>query len=195
MLVYFVFANAVFTSWFLLEDRARGILLRSASCPVPGLAFAAGEVIGRFVIALLQAMLVALVSSLLFGTTWGALFPFFLVLVGLSAVAAGTSVLLGIVIARPGPQATSAGTAVVAVSALLGGCFWSLTIVPRAMRTIAYITPEAWTLRAFESLAVRGGGLADIVVDIVVLFAFAIGFLALATVTLQRTTLIPAGSA
>jgi ABC-2 type transport system permease protein len=195
MLIFFMFVNACFASAFLIEDRARGVFARMASSPVPANVVVGGEVIGRFGLAFVQGALIAVVSSLLLGAEWGAIVPFALVLAALSVVAAGTSVLLGVLVRRPGPQAATVTLAVAAVWALVGGCFWSLNNVPTTMQVLALATPDAWALRAIDALVARGAGVTAILGDLAVLFGVGIVFLGLATYELRRSSLMPRGMA
>jgi ABC-type multidrug transport system permease subunit len=195
MLVYFLFVNGCFAAALLTEDRERGVVRRAASAPVSPNVFVFGEVFGRFLIVFVQGILIAAVSSLLLGATWGATLPFVAVVLVLAAVAAGASVLLGLTIVRPGPEGMAVAFALAAVAALAGGSFWSLDFVPPVMRVIAYATPNAWALRAIDELVARGEWFGAIAIDLVVLAGFAAAFLAIATFTLRRALLAPDGAA
>jgi ABC-type polysaccharide/polyol phosphate export permease len=191
MLVYFMFVNVCCNaSLLLMEDRRKGVFQRLASSPIPQSSIVTGEVIGRLFIAVVQGLLVALVSSLVLGATWGATLPFTLVIVLIAAVAAGLSVLIGVGLNTSASDALITTNALVASAALLGGCFWSLQIVPRTMQILALITPNAWAMRAIDSLVARGGGISDIAVDLLVLAAFAIALLGLAIWRLRRLTVV-----
>ena len=194
MLVFFVFVNACFASAYLTEDRARGVLQRTASGPVPLNAIIGGEMFGRFLFAIVQGALVALVSSIVLDATWGAVWLFALVLAAVSCVAAGVSVLLGVLIRRPGPEAATVSLAIAAILGFLGGCFWSLSFVPALMRWLALITPHAWALRAIDSMVARGGGIADVGLDLVMLMLFAVAVLFLAAFGLRRSVLAAEGA-
>jgi ABC-2 type transport system permease protein len=56
-----------------------------------------------------------------------------------------------------------------------------LEIFPDTMQTIAHITPHAWALDGFAELIRRGGTIADIALELVVLAGFAVVLLALGT--------------
>jgi ABC-2 type transport system permease protein len=72
------------------------------------------------------------------------------------------------------------------VLAALGGCMVPLEVFPSAMRTVAKITPHAWAIEAWETLVFDQGGVGDIVTNLAVLAAFAVGLLGLASVVLGR---------
>jgi ABC-2 type transport system permease protein len=193
MLVYWVVVNGCFMATFLTEDRARGVIQRTAAGPVPANAIVAGELLGRVALTFVQGVAIVLLSSSLLGATWGGTVPLVFVLAALSLVAAGISVLLGILIQRPGPEAAIQVIAVAAVLGLTGGCFWTLAFVPSAMRTLAYVTPHAWAMRALESTSARGVGLAGIAPELCILAGFGVGLLIVATYGLHRATVARGG--
>jgi ABC-2 type transport system permease protein len=187
MLVYCLFVNVMHTATFIAEDRKRGVYRRMGAAPASAAAVVTGEVLGRVGIGVMQCLVVALASALLFGTEWGAPVAFLLVVVALSLVASGAAVLLGVGVRRAGPQVAIAGAAIAAFLGLVGGCFWSLDIVPHAMRTIGFITPTAWALDAFDGLIARGEDLLDIGLQLAVLAGFTGVLLWLASARLRST--------
>jgi ABC-2 type transport system permease protein len=78
-------------------------------------------------------------------------------------------------------QAGSMGVFIGLGLAALGGCMVPLEVFPDTMQTVAHITPHAWGLDGFAELIRRGGTIADIGLELVVLAAFAVLFLALGT--------------
>jgi ABC-2 type transport system permease protein len=195
MLVFWVFVNALIASSVVAEDKHSGVLTRIASTPVPASAVVVGDVLARFVICFIQALIVAALSSLVFGTTWGALGPFVVLMFVMALTAASASVLVGVLLRRPGPEAATTAAALAAIFGLVGGCFWALSNVPTPLRVAGRFTPQEWVLSAIDNLVARGAGLADIAGSIAVLFAFAAGFLALAAYGLRRSTVATRGAA
>jgi ABC-2 type transport system permease protein len=194
MLVFWVFVNALIASSVVAEDKHSGVLNRIASAPVPATAVVTGDVLARFVICFTQALIVAALSSLVFGTTWGALVPFIVLMFVMALTAAAASVLVGVLLRRPGPEAATTAAALAALFGLLGGCFWALSNVPTPLRVAGRFTPQEWVLSAIDNLVARGAGLADIAGSIAVLFGFAAAFLALAAFGLRRSTVATRGA-
>jgi ABC-2 type transport system permease protein len=189
MLVFWVFVNALIASSVVAEDKQNGVLTRIASTPVSPSSVVVGDVLARFAICFVQALIVAGLSSLLFGTTWGAVVPFTLLMAMLALTAAAASVLVGMMLRRPGPEAATAASAVAALLGIVGGCFWSLANAPTILQVAGRFTPQAWVLSGIDALVARGAGLADIAGSLAMLVAFATGFLVLATMRLRRTSL------
>jgi len=191
MLVYWVFANAMFAAALITEDRRRGMLSRLASTPTPAMSIVVGEVGGRFFVALGQSIVVAFVSSLVLGTAWGAVVPLAAVLITASAVAAGLSVLLGVSLRGPTTQSATAALAAAGVLGLLGGCFWATDFVPPVMRTVAKLTPHAWVIDALDELVAQNAGVVDIAPQLAVLGLLAVALVVLAAARLRHALLAP----
>lgn len=71
--------------------------------------------------------------------------------------------------------------------AALGGSMVPLEIFSSTMRSVAKVTPHAWANEAFNELLNRGGNLADVVPQVVVLLGYALVLLAVATWGLRRS--------
>lgn len=144
----------------LLVERARGTLPRLLVSPTQIYQVLAGKVLGIFLTGVLQVMILVLASTLFFGLKWGD--PLGVVVLILAAVfgATGWGILLTAVSRTPG-QASNLGTALMLTFGILGGSFISLNNLPAWAQLVSKITPNAWGLDGFTTLAL-GGGLADL---------------------------------
>lgn len=90
-------------------------------------------------------------------------------------------------------QASANSAAVLAslVLAPVGGCWWPLFITPEWMQSLAKVTPHGWANSAFNKLMLFGADGGDVVLEVVALAAFGVGFLAIA---LARFRLSPRAS-
>jgi len=68
----------------------------------------------------------------------------------------------------------------------LGGAMVPIEIFPATMRQLAHLTPHAWALDGFREIAVRGGGLADIVPELSVLLTMAAALLGVSVWRFRR---------
>jgi ABC-2 type transport system permease protein len=68
----------------------------------------------------------------------------------------------------------------------LGGCMIPLEFFPPSMRAVAHVVPQFWAVTAWQRLVFDGAGIAGIAGPVGVLAAFAVVFLALAAIVLQR---------
>ena len=101
-------------------------------------------------------------------------------------IAAGTALVIGVVMDAEGP---ASGVAVGAgmILAALGGCMVPLEFFPDTLRTVAHLTPHAWAYQALAEVQRRGGGVGDILPELAVLVAMAVALLAVGALLLRRT--------
>ncbi|MGN9836986.1 ABC transporter permease [Nonomuraea sp. H19] len=185
-LVLFTFINSVAVAGALVETRRLGISRRSLAAPVrPGLLLA-GEVLSRYVIALLQALLVVVVTALLFGVEWGPPAGVLLVVAAFCLVSTGVAMLVG-GLARTGIQAAALGPPIGIVLGMLGGCMWPLLIVPSALRTAGHAFPHAWAMDALLALPQRG--LDGVITPVAVLLAMGIAITSVSLYLFRRSVL------
>jgi ABC-2 type transport system permease protein len=184
-LVLFVFITSVAGAAGLIEARRLGVIRRLLATPTTAGTILAGEFLGRFAVAMLQALIIFAVGWLLFGVDWGDPPAALLLVVVFALVATGVGMLLGAVL-RNAEQATSIGPPVGIALGMLGGCMWPLAIVPAPMRALGHLFPQAWAMDAFIALIARDAGLAGIARQLAVLAGFAAVLLALATWRLRR---------
>jgi ABC-2 type transport system permease protein len=185
-LVLFIFLNSLNGAAWLIETRRLGIARRMLSTPTSTRTIVSGEVLGRLIVALLQAVIIVLGSVVLFGVNWGNPIGAAGVIVSFALVSTGAAILLGSLFSseqQSGPVALLLGLGLAA----LGGSMAPLEVFPPAARAIAHITPHAWANEAFSKLVKHGGDLASVLPQIAVLLAFAAVSLTLAVWQLRRT--------
>jgi ABC-2 type transport system permease protein len=146
----------------------------------------AGQIAGRWAIALFQGGYLMVATSLIFGVDWGNLPLALLVLLLFSLVAAGAAILLGTLLENEG-AAGGAGIGLGLVLAALGGSMFPLELFPDTMRTISRVTPHAWAYEALAEVQRRGGGLLDVLPQLGVLAAMALALAALGGWSLRRS--------
>jgi len=185
MLLLFVFLSTLSSAVMLIQSRRLGVQSRVLAAPLTSAQALGGQVLGRWVIAMVQGGYIMLASIWLFdvdfGTTWLAL----LVIAVFAAVATGAAMLLGAVVDHEG-AATGVSVGLGLVLGALGGCMFPLELFPDTLQTVAHITPHAWGYDAFAQIQRHSGGLADIGVELAVLAAMAVALVALGSVALRR---------
>ena len=75
---------------------------------------------------------------------------------------------------------------VIIVFSMLGGAFVPIDQMPDFLRPVSASTMVFWATDAFNTLVVRGGGLADIILNVAVLFGGGCVFLAAGALLLGR---------
>lgn len=179
-LILFVFLTSLAGSAALIQTRRLGVSRRMVSTPTSIGEILVGETGGRFAVAMIQGLFIMIGAAVAFEVRWGNLGAASALLILIALVGAGGGMLMGSLFDND-EQAGSMGVFMGLGLAALGGCMVPLEIFPDTMQTVAHITPHAWALDGFAELIRRGGTIADIVPELVVLAGFAVVLLALGT--------------
>ncbi len=188
-LVLFVFLISLAASGMLIESRRIGTSRRMLATPTSARTVIFGETLGRFAIALFQALLIVVVTMLLFRVDWGSLLATGAIVVLFALVGTGAAMLMGSVL-HNAQQASSFGVFFGLLLAALGGAMVPLEVFPHAMRIVAHVTPHAWALDGFTEVLGRRASVTDILPQLGVLAAYAAGLLSLAIVLFRRAITI-----
>ncbi len=139
----------------ILAEKAEGTLPRLLVSPTNSLQVLGGKVFGIFLTGAAQMLILIGASSILFQLRWGD--PLGVLLLVLTAVFGATGWgLLITALARTPAQIGSVGAAVMLIFAMLGGSFVSLDNLPAIVQTVGKITPNAWAMDGFTTLALGG---------------------------------------
>ncbi len=187
-LLLFVFLTSLTGSAGLIQTRQWGITRRVLSTPTRAGQALAGAVLGRFVIALVQALYILVGTVVLFGVSWGDPIGAGAVIVVFCLVSAGAGMLIGAIVDNDA-QAGGLGILVGLGLAALGGSMAPMEVFSDTMRRVAHlVSPHAWANDAFAELVRRGGGVGDILPELGVLVAVAVALIALGSWRLQKVT-------
>jgi ABC-2 type transport system permease protein len=185
-LILFVFLTSLSASAMLIETRRLGVTRRMLASPTSVRTILVGETLGRYAIALVQALLIVGGTVVLFRVRWGNPVTTGLVVVLFALAATGAAMLMGSVL-RNAAQAGAMGVFLGLVLAAIGGCMVPLEIFPPLMYRIAHLTPHAWAIEALNDSIATGAAPAEVSTQLTVLAVYAIGLLAVATILLRRT--------
>ncbi|HSJ00559.1 MAG TPA: ABC transporter permease [Patescibacteria group bacterium] len=178
-LVLFAFLTSLTGAAQLIVSRQLGVSRRMLATPTSVGTILLGEALGRFAVALFQAVFIVAATALIFGVVWGDPLGATVLVMAFSLVAAGVAMLIGAV-ANNAEQAGSIGVFAGLGVAAIGGSMVPPEIFPEPMATISWFTPHRWALDGFRELIV-GADLVDILPQLGVLFGLAAIVLALAT--------------
>jgi len=184
-LLLFLFLIALTGAVALIETRRLGVSRRVLSTPTSPGTVIAGETLGRVLISVIQAVVIILGSSLLFGVNWGQPIGVAAVVILFALVAAGAGIFLGTLF-RTEQQAIGVSLLLGLGLGALGGCMVPLEVFSPTMKRVAHITPQAWGNDAFARLVGHGASITGILPQLGVLAAYAVVLLALATWRLRR---------
>ena len=140
----------------LNDERDWGTLqrLRISGATVSGMLV--GKMLARFIIGLVQMVVLFAFGWLLFRITLGT-HPWALLLpaAAISFAAAAFGLVIAC-IARTRDAVLPIGAVAAMALSAVGGCWWPIGFEPSWMRTTALWLPTTWTMRAFNDLMIRG---------------------------------------
>jgi ABC-2 type transport system permease protein len=184
-LVLFIFLTSLTGASALIETRRLGIARRILSTPTSTATMIAGQMLARFCVALVQALIIIAGSFAFFGVGWGDPIGTAAVVLAFCLVSTGVAVLLGCLFGNE-QQSRSVAFLLGLGLAALGGSMAPLEVFPSTARTIAHITPHAWANDAFSKLLRHGGDVGSVLPQVGVLLGFAAVALVVATWRLRR---------
>ncbi|HHU10704.1 MAG TPA: ABC transporter permease [Intrasporangiaceae bacterium] len=185
-LLLFTFLTTLAGAVTVIQARRQGVVKRIMSAPVTSGQALVGLALGRLVIALFQGGYIILATWLLFRVNWGDPLAVGVLLLLFGLVAAGLSMILGVLADNEG-LATGLSVGGGLVLGALGGSMVPLEIFPETMRKLAHLTPHAWGYDAMAEIQRHGGGVLDVLPQLGVLAAMAAVALALGAWLLRRS--------
>lgn len=187
-----IMAFAVFLLTTLLTllsfvgERTNGTLERLVASPMTESEIVVGYAIAFGIIGILQASLLLIVATLVFDIIIvGNPFLAFMIVALLAVVSVSLGILLSSAAKREA-QAVQFIPLIILPTFLLAGIFWPVEAIPSILRPLSYLIPPTYAVEAMRSVVLRGWGPADIWLEIVVLLAFALVFLAASVMSLRR---------
>lgn len=139
----------------LLDEREWGTLDRMRALPVGRSHFMLAKLLSRFLVGVVQMILLLTVGWLAFDVSLGPQ-PLALLLPTFGIAFAGTAFgLIVAAIARSREAVFSVGSVVMVTMAAVGGCWWPIDLEPRWMRSAALAFPTTWAMDAFNDLMIR----------------------------------------
>jgi ABC-2 type transport system permease protein len=184
-LVLFVFVSGIAGSAAIINTRKLGIARRMLSTPTSAGTVLMGEALASLATSLIQAVYILVATWALFDVNWGNLTAAVPLIVMFCLVTTGVAMLAGSVFSND-QQASSVGVFLGMGLGALGGCMLPLAMFTGVMRTVAHLTPHAWTIDAFSQLVQHDGGLGDILPNLAVLAGMAAALLTIASWRLRK---------
>jgi ABC-2 type transport system permease protein len=156
----------------ILEEKERGTFKRLLISPVSRWSLLGGKLLAQFLMGLGQIVLMFLAGALVFQVQLGdSLVGLFLITLATCWATTSLGILLVSVI-RSRKQIHPITTLVILGSSAIGGSWYPLFMMPKAVQRVARITLVAWAMEGYNRLTILGGDLVDVWVDIAVLVAY-----------------------
>jgi ABC-2 type transport system permease protein len=185
-LIFSMFFVVIPMSALFITERRDGSLQRMKTQCVPFHAILMGKLLPFFVVNQVQAVLMVLVGRYLVPLLGGEALilpdaPMALWLVSASiSLAAVCWALMIASIARTAEQATIIGGVGNILMGAIGGVMVPKFIMPPFMQDLTVVSPMAWALDGFHTIMLRGGGVADVALQIGALLLLAVAALTFA---------------
>ena len=139
----------------LIDERDWGTLarLRVTGAPLTGTLI--GKLLARFLVGMLQMVVLLAIGYALFGVSLGRSPAMLLMPAAAISFAAAAFGLIIACVARTHDSVMPFGTVVAMTMSAIGGCWWPLDFEPWWMRAFAQFLPTTWTMLAFNNLMIR----------------------------------------
>lgn len=187
-LLLFIFVTSMTTAASLIETRRLGVSRRMLATPTRTSTIVAGEALGRLAVAVVQGLVIMIGAAVLFGVSWGDPIGAALVMLLFASVAGGAGMVLGAAASNT-QQSTAVGLLLGLGVSALGGSMMPLEFYSPTLLTVAHLTPHAWAADAFATLVRHDGTVLDILPELGVLAAFAVGLFVAGSWALRRRIL------
>ncbi len=170
----------------LLDEREWGTFDRMRALPVGRSHFMLAKLLARFLVGVVQMILLLAVGWLAFDVSLGPQ-PWALLLPTFGIAFAGTACgLIVAAIARSREAVFSVGSVVMVTMAAVGGCWWPIDLEPRWMRSVALAFPTTWAMDAFNDLMIRRRTVEAAVIPTAVMVAYGVLYLLAGLSILRR---------
>lgn len=172
MALMFLMFTAALGGRSLLIERNQGTLPRLLVAPLEMSQVLSGKTIGTFLTCAAQMLILITASAVLFGLKWGDWLGVLAICLAAALAATAWGLLIAGLARTPG-QVMSVGSAIMLLFGILGGAFIDTEAMPQWFQVARKITPNAWGLDGFTTLAL-GGRLAEVLLPVGALIAMAV---------------------
>ena len=184
MALMFLMYTVTYGGRSLLAERKQGTLPRLLVSPTSSAQVLGGKVFGIFLTGMAQMLILVIGTSLLFKLQWGDPLAVFVLITAAVAAATGWGLLLAAAAKTTG-QISSIGSAMMLIFGILGGSFFSMQNLPTWVQLFSHISPNAWGMDGFTTLAL-GNGISYILTPILALVAMAAVLFTISVLIINR---------
>ncbi len=173
LMIFFAFYTGAYTALSLVREHEDGTLARLFTTPVGRARILGGKMLSVVGTVAVQATVLVVASTLLFGLSWGKAGSVLLALVGTVVATSGFGVMLASFIrtTRQGGPVLGGG---LSVAGMLGGLFTqAVPSMPAAFNRVALCLPQGWVMRGWN-VAIAGRSSAEMLVPFGVMIAWGV---------------------
>ncbi len=171
---------ASFAAMIMIEDKEKKVYYRVLSGPVRVSKYMMQSMLSFFAISVIQVVLIFFFMGVILKVDFGTNVP---AMILISLIFSMLCVSLGVAINTLSKDLRQSGlimSLILSPMCMLGGAWWPLEFMPKILQGIAQFVPVTWIMKAYEKL-LYGGSLASTLNEILVLLAFTVVFLLLAS--------------
>jgi len=184
-LIMFMLIGAGNAAEMILKERRNRTYYRICAAPVSAKTYILGNVLANLLMVTLQISLTLFFMIKVFKIqTYIPVAEMFMILLLFGLVAIGLGVLI-VAFSNDSRQVSTLQTLVITPTCMLSGCFWPLEIMPKSLQRVANFLPQTWTIGAIHKLQM-GSGLDQIIINLLILVAFALTFFLVAAYKFGR---------
>ncbi len=181
-----LFFGFLLTGISFLRERSQGTLERLMASPVSRLDIVVGYLLGFFIFALVQTLIILLFTIYVLKINYhGDLWQIFVFQVIVIVAAVNLGIFIS-TFARNEFQMMQFIPLIILPQMFLCGLLWPVSQMPEYLQWIAKFLPLTYGVDGIRALMLQGKNLLDIGKEIGVLAAYAVGLLILASLTLRR---------
>jgi ABC-2 type transport system permease protein len=182
MLAYIVLQSGInFVAITLVDLRARGVLRRLRATPVTPFQVLSAQIVGGMLTVFLQILILIALGIFAFQAhTYGSWLVLAVPLILGTAAFVGIGFMLTSA-ARTSEAARGLSSFVAFPMMFFSGVFFPITDLPNWLQTVVHILPLTWLTDALHQVMNDGAGLSSIAVDCLVLAAWAVVMISVAT--------------
>jgi ABC-2 type transport system permease protein len=185
LMVFFAFYTGAYTALSLVREHEDGTLARLFTMPVGRARILGGKMLSVVATVAVQAAVLVVASTFLFGLRWGQAASCLLALFGTVAATSGFGVMLASFIrtTRQGGPVLGGG---LSVAGMLGGLFTqAVPSMPAAFNRVALCLPQGWVMRGWN-IAISGRPAADLLMTFLVMLAWGVVCFAVGAAVFRR---------
>lgn len=188
LIAYIMMITAVVaTALSIVREKERNTMEQIRMAPVGTLPYVVGKTVPYFFLSLISAILIVLVSMVLFdlpvrGSWWTLVVALSLFIVG----ALGTGLFVSTVADSQQMAFQVALLVAFLPTLMLSGFIFPIASMPEVVQAVTYVVPARYFLVALRGVLLKGTGIAAYWPDLVALAAYAVAILGLASVRLAR---------
>ncbi len=188
LIAYISMITAVIsTALAVVREKERGTMEQIRMAPVSPLAFVLGKTIPYSAIAFVSAVLIVLVSMVLFGLPQHGAWWLLCVTIGVFLIGAqGQGLLISTLSANQQVAFQIALLSSFLPTFVLSGFIFPVTSMPTAVQVVTYAVPARYFIGALRAVVLKGAGVDVVWQQLAALTVFAVVMIGLASLRLQR---------